>query len=458
MEVLDADQSRIITPREAEEIADEVRDLIRAGDETSAWDRLRRLHPADMGAILAALPRSGRDSMLRVMDPEAVTWMLRQMNPLQAGRVATRLGSRALSGVLDQVNPRNAMAALLRIRHPQAREVSRSLDQAVPDSEILSHPSGTAGAMMVAEFPTVRSDAHISDALSALFALDEARYEFNRVYVVEEDGSLAGQVAMVDLALLPESTPVRDVMSWVPAAVDVETPAAECARLRRHYNVVQLPVVSGGKLIGVIPLEFLLSAVVEEDTRQMLSVGGVSGESREHSISEAIRTRLPWLTVNLGTTFLAAAVISLFESTLAQVVILAAFLPVVAGQGGIGGTQTLTMIVRSMALGEFVGVSGFRLLVREATLGLLHGVWLGVLVGVIAVLWTRNPALGLVLGLAMVGNMVIAGLAGAGVPLFLRRVGVDPAVASAVVVTTCTDVFGFLLFLGIATAAINLLV
>lgn len=175
-------------------------------------------------------------------------------------------------------------------------------------------------------------------------------------------------------------------------------------------------------------------------------------------MSEAVRTRLPWLTVNLGTTFLAAAVIALFESTLAQVVILAAFLPVVAGQGGIGGTQTLTMIVRSMALGEFVGVSGFRLLVQEATLGLLHGVWLGILVGIIALLWTRNPALGLVLGLAMVGNMVIAGLAGAGVPLFLRRVGVDPAVASAVVVTTCTDVFGFLLFLGIATAAINLLV
>ena len=458
MEVLDADQSRIITPREAEEIADEVRDLIRAGDETSAWDRLRRLHPADMGAILAALPRSGRDSMLRVMGPETVTWMLRQMNPLQAGRVATRLGSRALSGVLDQVNPRSAMAALLRIRHPQAREVSRSLDQPVPDSEILSHPSGTAGAMMVAEFPTVKSDGHISAALSGLLALDEARYEFNRVYVVEEDGVLAGQVTVVDLALLPEITPVRDVMSPVPAAVDVETPAAECVRLQRHYNVVQLPVVSGGKLEGVIPLEFLLSAVVEEDTRQMLSVGGVSGESREHSMSEAVRTRLPWLTVNLGTTFLAAAVIALFEPTLAQVVILAAFLPVVAGQGGIGGTQTLTMIVRSMALGEFVGVSGFRLLVQEATLGLLHGVWLGILVGIIALLWTRNPALGLVLGLAMVGNMVIAGLAGAGVPLFLRRVGVDPAVASAVVVTTCTDVFGFLLFLGIATAAINLLV
>ena len=175
-------------------------------------------------------------------------------------------------------------------------------------------------------------------------------------------------------------------------------------------------------------------------------------------MAAAVRTRLPWLTVNLGTTFLAAATISLFESTLAQVVILAAFLPVVAGQGGIGGTQTLTMIVRSIALGELMGVGSVRLLAREAFLGLLHGVWLGMLVGIIGLLWTRNPGLGMVLGLAMVGNMVIAGLAGAGVPLFLRRIGVDPPVASAVVVTTFTGVVGFLFVLCIATVAISLLV
>ena len=137
---------------------------------------------------------------------------------------------------------------------------------------------------------------------------------------------------------------------------------------------------------------------------------------------------------------------------------MAAFLPVVAGQGGIGGTQTLTLIVRSIALGELVGVRARRLVAREAALGVLHGVWLGALVAGIAMLWQQNLGLAMVLGLAMLGNMIIAGCVGAGVPLFLRRIGVDPAVASAVVVTTFTDVFGFLLFLGIATAAIGLLV
>ena len=136
---------------------------------------------------------------------------------------------------------------------------------------------------------------------------------------------------------------------------------------------------------------------------------------------------------------------------------LAAFLPVVAGQGGIGGTQTLTLIVRAIALGELVGVDARRLLFREAFLGLLHGIWLGVLVAAIAIIWKQNLGLGFVLGVAMLGNMIIAGSVGAAVPLFLRRIGQDPAVASAVVVTTATDVFGFLLFLGIATASLSLI-
>ena len=200
----------------------------------------------------------------------------------------------------------------------------------------------------------------------------------------------------------------------------------------------------------------MLSATVEHDTRQMQRVANLAGEAVDGPILSSVRARLPWLTVNLATTFIAAATITLFESTLAQAVVLAAFLPVVAGQGGIGGTQTLTLIIRGLALGELVGLGARRLLLREAILGLMHGAWLGILVSIIAILWKQNPGLGLVLGLAMLGNMAIAGSVGAGVPLFMRRIGVDPAVASAVLVTTFTDVIGFLLYLGIATAFINL--
>ena len=306
---------------------------------------------------------------------------------------------------------------------------------------------------MVEQVPS----AHI-DGLAereSLRAFDEIGHKLTHVFVVGDEDDLVGR--MVDLALADNAAPIRDIASPIVAAVTVDTPAEECARLQRHYNLTQLPVVDGNRILGVILAESLLGATVEQDTRQMQQVANVAGETVDGPLSNSLRSRLPWLTVNLFTTFLAAATVALFESTLAKVVVLAAFLPVVAGQGGIGGTQTLTLIVRAMALGELVGVGARRLLAREAVLGILHGIWLGVLVAVIAILWKQNLGLGLVLGVAMFGNMIIAGSVGASVPLFLRQLGLDPAVASAVVVTTVTDVFGFLLFLGIATASISLI-
>jgi magnesium transporter len=187
----------------------------------------------------------------------------------------------------------------------------------------------------------------------------------------------------------------------------------------------------------------------------MYKLAGVTGERMFGPLKASVRNRLPWLFVNLGTTFLAAAVISIFESTIAKVVALAVFLPVVAGQGGIGGTQTLTLVVRSMALGDVPKAAGMRLLKREIILGVLHGLLLGLAVGIIAYVWKGNFVLGVVLSLAMLGNMLIAGFTGAGVPLLLNKLKVDPAVASAVIVTTCTDVFGFLLFLGLAALLVT---
>ncbi|MDE2837786.1 MAG: magnesium transporter [Chloroflexota bacterium] len=449
-------QPQAISLDEAAQIAGEVKDLIKAGDEHSAWELLQGLHPADIGTILAGLPSKSRDALIQVMSPDTVVWILRQMNPVEAGRVAARLGSNILSFALDQLHPRQVLAVLDHLPILRAREVAPSLES-LESTELFDYAPDTAGALMVGQLPTVRIDRLVSEARENLRLLEDIRQKLTHLFLVGDDGELAGQVSVVDLALAESDTPVRAIASPLVATVTVDTPARECARLQRHYNVTQLPVTQGGRLAGVILAEHLLGATIELDTRQMQQVANVPGETVGGPLLSSIRTRLPWLTINLGTTFLAAGTVALFESTLAQVVVLAAFLPVVAGQGGIGGTQTLTLIVRAIALGELVGIGARRLLAREALLGLLHGVWLGVLVAVIAMLWKQNPGLGLVLGLAMLGNMVIAGTVGAGVPLFLRRAGVDPAVSSAVVVTTFTDVFGFLLFLGIASAFIGLI-
>ena len=451
------EQPRAISQDEAAAIAGRVQELIKAGRAQSAWEMIRHLHPADMGSIVAGLPRASRGALVRVMSPQTVAWMFRQMNPVEAGRVGTRLGSRLLTSVIGQVHPDQAMTILRRLPIPRLHEVAESLDEPLPDTELLAQEPDTAGALMVAELPTVAIDGKASAARDKLRELDDIAHKLTHVFVVGDDDVIMGQIGMVDLALAHSDAPVRDIASPIVATVTVDTPAVECARLRRHYNLTQLPVVEGDRLIGVILAESLLGATVEQDTRQMQQVANVAGETVDGPLVSSVQTRLPWLTVNLGTTFLAAATVALFESTLTQVVVLAAFLPVVAGQGGIGGTQTLTLIVRAIALGELVGVRAQRLLAREALLGILHGVVLGVLVAVIAILWKQNVGLGLVLGVAMFGNMIIAGTVGAAVPLFLRRIGQDPAVASAVLVTTATDVFGFLLFLGIASASITLI-
>ena len=452
-----ATEAQAITLEEASDIAEEVHELIRAGEGRSAWERIRHLHPADMGSIVAGLPRASREVMVRVMSPETVVWMLRHMNPVEAERVAVRLGRRVLTSVLRQVHPGQALSTLRRLSLLRVYEPAAPPGQPL-EEELLEEAPDTAELLMVTRLPTVRVTDRAEAARESLVALGDERDKFTHVLVVDEGGELYGQISMADLAVAADGAPVLSLAEPLVATVAVETPAEECARLQRHYNITQLPVVDEGRLIGAIVAEALIGAAVEEDTRQMLQVANVAGETVDGPLVESVRTRAPWLTVNLGTTFLAAATIGLFESTLMQAVALAAFLPVVAGQGGIGGTQTLTLIVRAIALGELVGVGARRLLAREAVLGLVHGVWLGVLVAAIAVVWKQNVGLGLVLGVAMLGNMLVAGLIGAGVPLFLRRIGMDPAVSSAVVVTTFTDVFGFLLFLGIARAAIEVIV
>ena len=451
-------QQTVISADEAAVIAREVRRLISDGDERSAWEQLRHLHPADVGSIVAALPRTSREAIVAVMSPDAVAWMFRHMNPVQAARVGTRLGTGILSSALAQVHPRSAVDILRRLPRSRAREVAEVIGSPLDEVHSDDHQLDTAGAFMVTHFPVVAHGGRVENARQSLRELEGNGHTFTHVFVNGDDGNLEGEISMVDLAMSADHTLVASLVSPVIAPVSADTSREECARLQRHYNLTQLPVVEDGKLIGVIPATFLLSASVAEDTEQILQVANVAGDSADGPLLGSIRTRLPWLTINLATTFLAAFTVSLFESTLARVVVLAAFLPVVAGQGGIGGTQTLTLIVRAMALGELVGMRARRLLTRELVLGLIHGVWLGVLVAVIAALWKQNLGLALVLGVAMLGNMALAGVVGAGVPLLLRRIGVDPAVASAVVVTTATDVCGFLLFLGIATAAINFII
>ena len=320
---------------------------------------------------------------------------------------------------------------------------------------LLEHRHDSAGGLMTPDYPVVLEGTIAANALDRLRLLRRAAEDTSAVLVVDGENKLVGTLSITRLALARPNPVVGELTDHDFIAVHPETDQEESVRLMERYNLNQLPVVNrDDQLMGVILAEDMVDVVEEEATEDMYRMAGMPGERVFGPLINSLRHRVPWLYINLATAFLAALVISLFESTIASVVALAAFLPVVAGQGGIGGTQTVTLVVRSMALGELPSRIGFRLLVRELALVVVNGILLGVVVRVAAFAWKSNAMLGFVLGF----SMMVGTLAGAGVPLLLRRLRMDPAVSSAVFVTTFTDVLGFLMFLGLAAFFMSSLV
>jgi magnesium transporter len=313
---------------------------------------------------------------------------------------------------------------------------------------------------MTSEFFALRPQMTAQSAIDFLRGLNREAATPYYLYVVNRNGVLIGIVGLRDIIVSPADTPIKAIMQDDVIKVPVGTDQEEVARVMTRYDLLALPVVdSEGKLVGVINYDNIVDVIEEEATEDILRLANVGdGDLQVWSPAGlSIRRRLPWLVVNLGTAFIAASVIGLFEATIAKLAVLAVFQSIVAGEGGNAGTQTLALMVRGMALGEIQFRDARRALLREAGIGLVHGLVVGVLVALGAWAWRGIPILGLVIGLAMMGNLVAAGLAGTLVPLTLRALKLDPALASAVIVTTVTDCVGFGLFLGLATLFLPLL-
>jgi magnesium transporter len=264
---------------------------------------------------------------------------------------------------------------------------------------------------------------------------------------------LIGLVNLRALILADPEDTIEAIMSREVISVRVDADQEEAAQLLARYDLLALPVVDiDNRLVGIITVDDLVDVIEEEATEDIYRLAQVGDDADIDSpFWQILRNRLPWLVINLGTAFLAAYVVSLFDATIAKVTILAALMPIVTGQGGNAGTQTMTVVVRSLALREVEPSDTPSTLWREVRVGLVNGLVVGSLVGLFVALLTQNWWLGLVIGLAMLGNMLVAATFGTLVPMLLRVVGVDPALASSIFVTTTTDVFGFALFLGLAT-------
>ena len=412
---------------------------------------LRRMLAADQGILLQRVPRSERRRLIALMPRRELSDILDEAPTPAAATIVAELPPERAADLLDDVDSHTVADILQELPNERADAIVGELERPQDVVPLLQYPPDTAGGMMMTDYPRVRHDVTAGNALDVLRLFGEDAEGFGWVCVLNDRRRLVGAVSITQLALATPARSVREITEEYGhrlVSVSPATDQEEVHRIMARYSFSIVPVVDDEqRVLGVIRAEEAMYVGEEEATEDMLRIASAPGERVFGPLHLSVRHRLPWLVLNLGTVLVAAAVISLFESTIAAIAMLAVFLPVVAGQGGIAGTQTVTLVVRGMAVGEVPGPAGLRLLGREMLLGLMHGLALAALAGALGWLWKGSLGLGIALAIAMVGNLLVAALTGAGVPLLLRRLGIDPAVSSAVFVTTFTDVLGFLIFL-----------
>jgi magnesium transporter len=412
-------------------------------------DRLQRLDPAEARAILQQLPPEKSAATLAEMEEDRLPDLLDAFAPAQ------------LAGLLHRLPPADAADVLPHVSPSRRRETMAAFPAETADAirALLKYPDDTAGGIMSNRFIALREDMTIDEVRTMLRAraqeerIDDVAY----FYVIDTEQRLLGIVSLRDLVFRRAERRMVEIMTREVRFAHATDDQEELARKFEHYHYLGLPVLdAAGKIVGVVKASDALEVARKEATEDMQLMVGLSGEERALTPWRvSIRRRLPWLFINLATAFLAAATVGLFEDTIARWTALVVFLPIVAGQGGNAGMQTLTIIIRDLALGELAPGDGRKVLLKEITLGLLNGAAVGVTVGLIGWWWKGSAVLGLVAGGAMVLNQLAAAFAGVMIPLGLRSLKLDPALASSIVLTTVTDVTGFFVFLGLAVIALH---
>jgi magnesium transporter len=437
-----------------------LRKLLAGGVTGRAERLLARLHPADLAPLLSGLePEEIRTVVDLLFSSQRAANTLKELPPELLPQVIESLSDERLAGVMARLEiddlleligavPEERRAAVVaRLPEPKQAELRKAE----------MYPPESAGRVMTTRFVALEETMAAQAAIDRLRAAGDDSETIMYLYVVNGENRLRGVVPIRRLVSAPPNKLCGELMIPDPASVNVRADQEEAARLVARYNLLAIPVTDDdGRMLGVITVDDVIDVITEEATEDMYQMAGLSEEDRVFSpAAQSIRKRLPWMLINLATAFLAAWVVGLFEHSIAQIVALATFMPIVAGMGGNGGTQALTVITRGIALGEIEFSSGLRAVVKEVMVGFAIGAATGLVSAVAAFLWRGNPFLGLVLFLAMVINMGVAGLSGAAIPILLKAVRQDPALGSGVIVTTFTDVFGFLSFLGIGTLLID---
>ncbi len=413
------------------------------------------LSPAEIGNLLESLPLAKRNVVWGLVDPE------------DDGEVLLHVGEEVREGLIADMDPDELVAAVEDLDIDDLadivedlpdtviEEVLKSMDRENRDrlEQVLSYPEDSAGRLMNPDIITVRADVTVDVVLRYLRLRGEMPDHTDHLFVVSRRHQYLGRIALSALLTHEQTTPVNELIDDEQPAIPVHTPAADVANQFSDHDWVSAPVVDAGNiLLGRITIDDVVDIIREQAEHQAMGAAGLDEDEDLFSpVPRAARRRAVWLGINLLTAFLASSVIGMFQGVLQKIVAMAVLMPMVASMGGVAATQVLTLMVRGLALGQ-VGASNFRaLLAKEVLVALFNGFIWAFVVGAMAIIWFRDFELGVVMGVAMMINLVNAAVAGIIVPLTLKRLRIDPALAGGVIVTTFTDVGGFLSFLGLGT-------
>ncbi|WP_299397206.1 magnesium transporter [Pelagibius sp.] len=430
-----------------------VSEALERGDEAEARRVATDLHEADLADLLENLDRDDRPRLIRILGDAFDLEVLTYLDSSLREDIIEALEPRQLADSLSDLDSDDAVDIFEDLDEEAQREVLEALPRAdrIALEESLSFPEDSAGRIMQREVLAVPSSWTVGQTIDYMRAAKDLPDDFYDLYIVDPKHQPIGFVPLSRAMRTKRPVALTDIMTDDMKVVPIEMDQEEVAYLFRQYGLVSAPVVDGaGRLIGVVTVDDVVHIIDEEAEEDLLKLAGVQETDLYSAVLDTTRSRFSWLLVNLFTAVAASLVIAIFEETIERVVALAVLMPIVASMGGNAGTQTLTVAVRAIAMRDLSAGNAWRFVGKEVLVGLANGLIFAVLAGLLAWVWFDAPMIGAIIAAAMVINLVVATLSGALVPLGLEKLGVDPAVASSVVLTTVTDVIGFFAFLGLA--------
>ncbi len=418
-------------------------------------------HPADIAEILGNLSEENEKYVFGLFDADTASDVIVELDDVTREKLVSELQHERISEIVDEMESDDATDLVAELPDEVAEKVLDAIDEEGSEEvkELLQHDEDTAGGIMALEYVAVSEDTTVDEAIKEIRAKAEEVPEVYNVYVFDKDGMLAGFLPLKNLIVAQASQKIKDVLIADVISVPIEMDQEEVANIFRRYNLVSLPVVDElGKLVGRITVDDIVEVIEEEASEDIQKMAGIADEEeiRETSVFKISFGRLPWLLVGFVGQLIAAFVLSQFEASLRDIFLAISFIPMMMAMGGNSGIQAATIVVRGIALGELSPDDTFKRLSREIKVSLFNGAVCGLLLfGIIAVFDT--PTFGFVLALSMLAVIINASILGASIPLILRKVGVDPAIAAGPLITTFNDIIGLAIYLGLVTAALQFL-